>query len=172
MASAIFVILISFTLVQLANYFNQHKFEFTNTLKVFLIICIYTSVYLLSEIASPSKNVWLKVLKGWENPRSAVVDQVLTTDFGSKNPTIFFRHGFDGDSKVGNFWFTAFLTQQEPLRGWNYTIDTNGDVVQMCDVNSYYESVNLITYDFELESALKLACPNETFSVVVEKSSN
>ena len=123
--------------------------------------------YLLSEIANPSKNVWLKVLKGWENPRSSVIDEVLETDFDSENPTLFFHHGYDGDSRLANFWLTSFLAQQEPIRGWNYTIDTLGDVKQMCDVNAYYNEVNIVTYDEELPALLAEACPTEKFLVTI-----
>jgi hypothetical protein len=129
---------------------------------IFLIACLF------SEALMPIKNGWVKALKGWENPRSSIVDQVLSSNIDPKVPTMFFHHGYQGDSMLANFWLNAYLDQIEPIRGWNYTIDTTGDVKQLCEVNSYYEKVKVITYDKDLEKQLFEACATEEFEFVVE----
>jgi hypothetical protein len=171
-ASTMFLMLAVFIYVQVARYFNIHEVFQKSRVSFVIIAVTFICIVLISEHSNPTKNLWVKALKGWENPRSSVVDRVLSTNFDSKNPTLFFHHGYDGDSRLGNFWFTSFLTQQEPIRGWNYTIDTLGEVSQMCDVNSYYGKVNLITYDAELPNLLFNACPEEEFSIQIDSQLN
>lgn len=168
LASVMLMLLVSFAYVQIAKllFSVNRKSKILNS--ALIVSSCFMCFVLLSEIANPSKNLWVKALKGWENPRSSVVDQVLSTDFNSENPTLFFHHGYDGDSRLANFWLTSFLSQQEPIRGWNYTIDTLGDVKQMCEVNAYYNKVNIVTYDEELPALLFKACPNEEFLVTIE----
>ena len=133
-----------------------------------IIGIFFLATFLISEALMPIRNTWVKALKGWENPRSSVVDQVLSSKIDPTVPTMFFHHGYQGDSMLANFWLNAYLDQIEPIRGWNYTIDTNGDVNQLCDVNSYYEKVKVITYDKDLEQDLLEACATEEFEVVLE----
>lgn len=172
LAATFFILLASFALVKTSVIIQAKETTKFNLSKLGAIISIFLVVMLLAESENPTKNALLKAYKGWENPRSSVVDKVVNTEFDSTNPTLFFHHGYDGDSKLANFWLTAYLTQQEPIRGWNYTIDTLGDVNQMCEVNSYYSSVNIVTYDMELEQSLSKACPSESFKVTVENSPN
>lgn len=170
LASVMLLVIVSFVYVAIAKFLlsTTKKNKIINS--VLIVTSCFMCFFLLSEIVNPSKNIWVKALKGWENPRSSVIDEVLATDFNTENPTLFFHHSYDGDSRLANFWLTAFLKQQEPIRGWNYTIDTLGDVKQMCDVNSYYNKVNIVTYDEELTALLAKACPNEEFLVTIKKS--
>ena len=170
LAATFFILLASFALVKTSVIIQTNEKSKLNLNKIGASISIFLVVMLLAESENPTKNALLKAFKGWENPRSSVVDKVLNTEFDSTTPTLFFHHGYDGDSKIANFWLTAYLTQQEPIRGWNYTIDTLGEINQMCEVNSYYTSVNIITYDMELEKSLSEACPNESFKITVENS--
>lgn len=170
LAATFFILLASFALVKTSIIIQTNEKNKLKLTKFGASISIFLVVMLLAESENPTKNALLKAFKGWENPRSSVVDKVFNTEFDSTTPTLFFHHGYDGDSKLANFWLTAYLTQQEPIRGWNYTIDTVGEINQMCEVNSYYTSVNIITYDMELEQSLSEACPNESFKITVENS--
>jgi hypothetical protein len=83
---------------------------------------------------------------------------------------MFFHYGYAGDAMLANFWLNAFIDPAEPLKGWNYTIDTAGDVKQLCDVNAYYPEVNLVTSDSALEGLLNQACPDEKFNIILKPS--
>jgi hypothetical protein len=142
------------------------------TSKIVFMFVSLGSLYFLSEAVSPTKGVWITVSQGWENPRSSVVNQMLSTDLDFNVPTLFFHHGYHGDSMLANFWMTAYTNPREPIRGWNYTIDTNGDVQQLCDVNSYYSTVNVVTIDSELQGLLKETCPTEVFTIELREVTN
>jgi len=136
--------------------------------KIIIFSLLAVILYFGTESLVSTKNVWLKVFRGWENPRSTVMNTVLSYEIDFKNPTLFFRHGYHGDSMLANFWLNAYADPIDPVRGWNYTIDTLGDVQQMCDVNAYYPKVTLITYDSELGDELLRTCPTEEFQIVLE----
>ncbi len=135
-----------------------------------ILILLLLSFYFVSESLVPTKNVWMKVMRGWENPRSEIMDKVLDFEIDFNNPTLFFHHGYHGDSMLGNFWLNAYANPIDPVRGWNYTIDTLGDVAQVCDVNAYYPKVTLITYDNSLAKQLREECPQEEFTIILERS--
>lgn len=125
-------------------------------------------IFFASESMVPSNNVWQKIWRGWENPRSSTLSLVLEQEIDRKNPTMFFHYGYAGDAMLANFWLTAFSDPVEPLKGWNYTIDTAGDVQQICDVNAYYPEVTIVTSDSKLEELLTQTCPNEEFTIKLE----
>ena len=167
----LFIILSALTFVLLAVLLGRNSSKIKNLSSGLILVIAALMIFFVSESENTTKNVWIKALRGWENPRSTIANQIMKTDFDNKNPTLFFHHGYHGDSMLGNFWLTAYLDQQEPIKGWNYTIDTNGDVQQLCDVNSYYKTVKVITYDQELVDSLREKCPTEVFDVEVEPTS-
>jgi hypothetical protein len=59
----------------------------------------------------------------------------------------------------------AFSNPQDPIRGWNYTIDTAGAVKQICEVNAYYPKVTIVTSDMKLEQDIADYCPKEEFTI-------
>jgi hypothetical protein len=117
-----------------------------------------------------SNKVWQKVWRGWENPRSSTINTLLEQDIDRKNPTMFFHYGYAGDARLANFWLNAFADPVEPLKGWNYTIDPAGDVIQLCAVNEYYPALTVVTSDAELETLVNQACPDEEFNVILKPS--
>jgi hypothetical protein len=127
-------------------------------------------IFFASEAMVPSNNVWLKIWQGWENPRSLTINAVLEQEIDRQNPTMFFHYGYAGDAMLANFWLTAFSEPVEPLKGWNYTIDTSGDVQQICDVNAYYPTVTIVTSDTALESLISETCPIEEFNLILKPS--
>lgn len=137
-----------------------------NRLVVMLLVFFIT--FGISELSVTSNRVWQKIWAGWENPRSQAIDRMFQYEIDIKTPTLFFHHGYGGDAMLVNFWLTAFTDPIEPIKGWNYSIDTTGDVKQMCDVKYYYPKVRLITSDSMLENDLKSACPKEQFTVVLD----
>jgi hypothetical protein len=168
LTSAFILVLAPYFFVRVLGQKDRVNRGSTQANKFFAILVSFSIVFFLAEGLNPTKNAWLKMKRGWENPRNSVVNQVLSTEFDRETATLFFHHGYQGDSMLANFWLTAYLKQQEPLKGWNYTIDTEGDEKQLCDVASYYGKVRVITYDPELENQLKLACPEFDFEVTVE----
>jgi hypothetical protein len=125
-------------------------------------------VFTVSELTVTSNKVFQKIWRGWENPRSQTMNKVFEQEVDIKNPTLFFHYGYSGDSKLANFWLTAFTEPADPIKGWNYTIDTSGDVKQICDVNAYYPRVTVVTSDSKLEELLLQTCPNEEFVIKLE----
>jgi hypothetical protein len=128
------------------------------------------TVFLISEAIVSTNQNWQKIWSGWQNPRSSTINTLLEQNIDRKNPTMFFHYGYAGDAMLANFWLNAFTDPVEPLKGWNYTIDTAGDVKQLCDVNAYYPAVNVVTSDSALESLLSQACPDEEFYVILKPS--
>jgi hypothetical protein len=139
--------------------------SFTKILSVLLTIFI---VFLISESVVSTNRIWQKIWSGWENPRSSILNVALQQPIDYKNPTMFFHYGYGGDATLANFWITAFADPVEPIKGWNYTIDTLGSAQQLCEVNAYYPTLNIITQDPNLETELLKMCPNENFNVKVE----
>jgi len=138
--------------------------------KLFLNLTIASIViFLFSEMVVPTKNTWNKIFQGWENPRSTIMNEVFATPISNQNPTLFFHYGYAGDARLANFWLTAFADPIEPIKGWNYTINTDGNPQQLCDVNAYYPTVNVITQDSQLGTQLKAICPSEEFIISFEK---
>jgi hypothetical protein len=125
-------------------------------------------VFNISELSVSSNKVWQKIWSGWENPRSSIINQVLAQDINRKNPTLFFHYGYGGDAMLANFWLTAFSDPVDPIRGWNYTIDTTGDPKQLCGVNAYYPTVTVVTSDSMLENELLKICPDEFFEIKLQ----
>jgi hypothetical protein len=140
-------------------------------LRMIQLALIASITFLASESIVVQNNVWSKVLSGWENPRSSIVNKMFEQEIDDKNPTLFFHYGYLGDAKIANFWMNAFMIPVEPIKGWNYTIDTNGDVQQLCDVNAYYPSVNVVTSDLRLGELLESTCPSETFQIRIIEAS-
>ncbi len=96
------------------------------------------------------------------------MNEVFLQEIDRENPTMFFHYGYGGDAMLANFWLTAFAVPLDPIRGWNYTIDTTGDVQQICDVNAYYPKVTVVTSDMKLEELIMQTCPNEEFIVILK----
>jgi hypothetical protein len=134
------------------------------------ILILAMFIFFASEAMVPSNNVWQKIWRGWENPRSSTINSVLEQEIDRKNPTLFFHYGYAGDAMLANFWLTAFSDPVEPLKGWNYTIDTSGDVQQICDVNAYYPAVTVVTSDTALEGLITETCPLEEFNLILKPS--
>lgn len=160
MVSTLFILL---TTLALINFYGALKLKIVS--KNILAIAILGSSYLLSESIVPINQVWQKVESGWQNPRNYIIDSVLDQNIDQKNPTLFFQYGYAGDARLGNFWLTAFADPIEPLKGWNYTIDTTGNPQQLCDVNAYYPSVTVITSSNTLADELNELCPDEPFQI-------
>ena len=148
--------------------FNHAKINHLKLKQTTYLILIYLTFYLISEAITPIKQTWIKVLQGWENPNSQTMNKVFSTSIDYKTPTLLFRYGYNGESMLGNFWLNAYTVPIEPIRGWNYTIDTLGDEKQLCDVSGYYDTVRVITYDFNLETELEKLCPEGKFLISVE----
>lgn len=163
MVSTLFILLTTFALITFYNALNSKLLS-----KNILTIAILGSSYLFSEAIVPINQVWQKVESGWQNPRNYIIDSVLSQNIDQKNPTLFFQYGYAGDARLGNFWLTAFADPIEPLKGWNYTIDTTGNPQQLCDVNAYYPSVTVITSSNTLADELNELCPNEPFRIEIK----
>lgn len=148
--------------------FNHSKINNLKFKQTTYLILIYLTFYLISETITPIKQTWIKVLQGWENPNSQTMNKIFSTSIDYKTPTLLFRYGYNGESMLGNFWLNAYTVPIEPIRGWNYTIDTLGDEKQLCDVSGYYDAVRVITYDINLETELKKLCPEGKFLISVE----
>jgi hypothetical protein len=139
-----------------------------NPLKTLTVILALSLVFLISESVVSTNKIWQKIWSGWENPRSSILNVALDQEIDYKNPTMFFHYGYGGDATLANFWMNAFANPVEPIKGWNYTIDTLGNPQQLCDVNAYYPTLNVITQDPNLEIELSKICPNENFKIKVE----
>lgn len=126
---------------------------------------IFTALFTFSESSVTVNRALPKILSGWENPRSSIMDIALRQDLDYKNPTMFFHYGYSGDARLANFWMNSFSDPLDPIRGWNYTIDTSGTVNQICDVNAYYPHVKILTSDLKLEELLAKECPQERFYI-------
>lgn len=167
LTSAFILVLAPYLFVKILEQKERVSIGSTKAAQFFAILVSFSIVFFLAESLNPTTNAWLKMMRGWENPRNSVVNEVLSTEFDRETATLFFHHGYQGDSMLANFWLTAYLKQQEPLKGWNYTINTEGDVKQLCDVASYYGKVRVITYDSEIKNQLKQTCPEFDFEVTV-----
>ena len=132
------------------------------------MILLVFIVFMTSESVVPTNKIWQKVWSGWENPRSLVMNKALAREIDRKNPTMFFHYGYGGDSKLANFWLNGFADPLDPIKGWNYTIDTTGDPKQLCDVNAYYPEVTVVTSDSKLEDDLAKLCGDEVFNIELE----
>lgn len=139
-----------------------------NPLKTLTVLVALSIVFLISESVVSTNKIWQKIWSGWENPRSSILNVALEQQIDYKNPTMFFHYGYGGDATLANFWMNAFANPVEPIKGWNYTIDTLGNPQQLCDVNAYYPTLNVITQDPNLEIELSKICPNENFNIKVE----
>jgi hypothetical protein len=162
MFSALSAVLLSYFLVNVYS-----SFEHISLKRNSLIFLLILGIFLTSEALVPSNRVWQKIWRGWENPRNSTMNIVLEQKLDYKNPTMFFHYGYAGDGMLGNFWMNAYADPMEPIRGWNYTIDTWGDAKQLCDVNAYYPNLTVLTQDLELENELKSLCGEEKFFVKV-----
>lgn len=162
MLSSLLAVLVSYVFVKV-YLLNLNKPFRRNTSLLLLLL----SIFLTSESIVPANNVWQKIVRGWENPRSEIMNIVLSQKLDFKNPTMFFHYGYAGDAMLGNFWMNAYSDPMDPIRGWNYTIDTAGDPKQLCEVNAYYPQVTVLTQDLELQEQLKSLCENEVFIVKV-----
>lgn len=129
---------------------------------------ILLATFLISESIVGVNNVYKKIWNGWDNPRAVTLDKMFEFEINKSVPTLFFHFGYAGESRMANFWQTAFTDPVEPLKGWNYTIDTTGNPQQMCDVNHYYPEVRLVTSDANLSKNLMELCPNEKFTIELE----
>lgn len=145
----------------------ENNLKINNRLKIYALAVSFLALLAGSEALAPepASKVLPKILRGWENPRASIMDFALNQKLELKNPTMFFHYGYMGDARIANFWMNGFLDPQDPVRGWNYTIDTNGDPKQLCDVNAYYPVVHVITSDIKLEEELNGLCPVEEFEV-------
>jgi hypothetical protein len=159
--SVIFCIAIS----GISTLIKNNKLHYNSS--VILLIFV---VFIASESVVATNKIWQKIWSGWENPRSSVMDQALTHEIDRKNPTMFFHYGYGGDSKLANFWLNGFADPIDPIKGWNYTIDTTGDPQQLCDLNAYYPEVTVVTSDSKLEHDLAKLCGNEVFNIELETS--
>jgi len=157
--------LLAIVVSQLAMILQNAK----KTVAVFAILCLLSSTYLISELSVNPGNIWPKILNGWDNPRAITIDKVLSTRIEVSNPTLFFHFGYAGESRLANFWLNALTVPQEPIKGWNYTIDPSGDVTPICDLNAYYPKVIIITSDPELESLVKAKCPSTEIRIELNK---
>jgi hypothetical protein len=146
------------------------KIENSAPKKYLISSLVLISIFFASETMVSSNRIWQKIWKGWENPRSITINKVLEQDIDRNNPTLFFHYGYAGDARLANFWLTAFAVPLEPIKGWNYTIDTAGDPIQLCDVNAYYPKVRVVTSDSNLENELNKLCSAEEFIIILEPS--
>jgi len=139
------------------------------TVAIFAILFLVNTTYLISELSVKQGNIWPKILIGWDNPRAITIDKVLSTHIEVTNPTLFFHFGYAGESRLANFWLNALTVPQEPIKGWNYTIDPLGDVAPICDLNAYYPKITIITSDPELESLVNDKCPSTEIRIELNK---
>lgn len=166
MSAAMFAFLLSLLVIQV------YRGTYISWIRIISISLTFAAAYLFTESLVPVNQVWQKVFRGWENPRSEILNTVLAEDIDRKNPTLFFQYGYEGDAMLGNFWLTAFTDPVEPIKGWNYIIKTNGNPKQLCDVNAYYPEVKVITSSKNLKSELSKYCPEEKFNIQIESSIN
>lgn len=148
------------------TFHKNIKYKGLKLFPITLLLAITT--FFFSESLVSANRIWQKIWNGWENPRSEMINKMLEMELESENPTLFFHYGYSGDARLVNFWSTAFVSPAEPLRGWNYTIDTSGDPNQLCDVNAYYPTVNVVTSDLTLSSQLQVLCPSEQFKISLQ----
>jgi len=142
--------------------------KISKKIKIITVGLVLIFTFIFSELTVNSNRVWQKIWNGWENPRSEAISRAMDQKIDLKNPTLFFHHGYAGDAMLANFWLTAFADPIDPIRGWNYTIDTTGDVNQMCEVNAYYPQVTIVTSDIKLPELLDIACPQEEFQIIFD----
>lgn len=140
-----------------------------NTGLIVVSSLIFIVVFTLSESLVATNRMWQRAILGWQNPSAQMMNKVLSEKIDYKNPTMFFRYGYAGNATLGNFWINSFADPIEPIKGWNYTIDTDGDANQLCELNAYYPTVSIITADPKLGSELSQLCPEETFIIKLEK---
>lgn len=163
MFTAVTAVLISALIAIMYNLdFSKKKL---NTVSFSILILTF---YLFSESIVGVNKVHQKILGGWDNPRAVTLDKMFEKEINNKIPTMFFHFGYAGESRMANFWLTAFANPIEPLKGWNYTIDTTGDPMQLCSVNDYYPALTIVTSDYSLEESLAKLCPEEKFIVELE----
>lgn len=162
LTAALFAFACSFLFVEvdlsIKNYSKQ---------KYIALGFMFIALYAVSESVLPYSvdKALPKIIRGWENPRSSIMDIALKQDLNNENPTMFFHYGYSGDARLANFWITAFSNPRDPVRGWNYTIDTAGPVKPICEVNAYYPKVTIITSDSKLEQDIHDFCPKEEFII-------
>ncbi len=165
MFSILISVIFSFLVISIQKIFKTNRQSYLISLS--LIACL---VFVASESVVSTNRIWKKIWTGWENPRSSIMNQMLNEKINRSNPTMFFHFGYGGDSRLANFWLTAFADPVDPIKGWNYTIDTTGDPKQLCDVNAYYPQVKVITSDIKLEQDLIRLCGSEEFIVDLRPS--
>lgn len=165
MLAAIVSIIFAITITVTAILLKNKSIHYATALTLLIFI-----VFTASESVVSTNNIWQKIWTGWENPRSSVINEALTKPIDRKNPTMFFHYGYEGDAKLANFWLNGFADPIDPIKGWNYTIDTTGDPQQLCDVNAYYPEVTVFTSDSKLEDELAKLCGNEEFNINLEPS--
>lgn len=167
MASALLGLFVAYLLMEIDLIGARNKMNTS-----FISLLIFTGLTALSASVTPENvgRVVPKILRGWENPRGSIMNFALSQDLDNQNPTMMFHYGYAGDARLANFWMNAFSSPQDPIRGWNYTIDTSGDPKQLCDVNAYYPKVTVITSDSKLEQDLARICPIEEFVIRLEPS--
>ena len=144
--------------------------EQKSKVKALSIFLTFIFIFFVSEsiVNSNSNRVWVKIWRGWDNPRAKTMNAVFEQNIDYKNPTMFFHYGYAGESMMANFWLNSFAEPRDPIKGWNYTIDTTGDPKQLCDVNAYYPVVTVVTSDAKLEESLTNVCPEQIFKVKLE----
>ena len=167
MAGSLFGLLAAVLILKLDELFQSK-----NRKRIFGLTLFLVATFSLSEavLNSSVNKVLPKIIRGWENPRSSTMELALNQELEVLNPTMFFHYGYAGDARLANFWMNAILSPQDPVRGWNYTIDTAGDPKQLCDVNAYYPKVYVVTSDMKLEDELLKICPKEEFIIKLEPS--
>lgn len=165
MFSILISVIFSFLVISIQKIFKTNRQSYLISLS--LVACL---VFVASESVVSTNRIWKKIWTGWENPRSSIMNQMLNEKINRSNPTMFFHFGYGGDSRLANFWLTAFADPLDPIKGWNYTIDTTGDPKQLCDVNAYYPQVKVITSDIKLEQELIRLCGSEEFIVDLRPS--
>lgn len=156
-------LLVSIVFAAVSKRLVDQKFKFVLALSLVFVI-----TFTISETIVGTNRVWQKIWNGWDNPRAKTINSMLNHEIDNRNPTLFFHHGYAGESMMANFWLTAFANPIDPIKGWNYTIDTTGDPKQMCDVNAYYPLVTIVTSDNRLESELLNLCPEQKFVIKLE----
>lgn len=157
-----------FVAVFMSKIFSSIEKKFYTRFTAAALIFISVFFYSESLVNSNSNKVWQKIWRGWDNPRAKTMNAVFNQNIDFKNPTMFFHFGYAGESMMANFWLNAFADPIDPIKGWNYTIDTTGDVKQLCDVNAYYPTVTVVTSDTMLEQSLIESCKNEKFNIELE----
>lgn len=165
MFAALISVIFCITIIGVAVLIKNNARHYWSSVTL-LIFVIFTA----SESVVTTNKIWEKIWSGWENPRSSVLNQALTQNIDRRNPTMFFHYGYGGDSKLANFWLNGFADPIDPIKGWNYTIDTTGDPQQLCDLNAYYPEVTVVTSDSKLEAELARLCGNEVFNIELKPS--